>query len=580
MSYLEPPRPDPKGNPLIEHVKDQYVTGKMSRLQFVRYSTLLGLSMSAAASFLAACGGGDGGGGGGGGGGETTAKADLSKATRGGTYKIGSSIAEVDHPHRLSWIYSRNVLAQANEYLTFTDEKNITHPYLLEKWEASDDATEWTLTLRKGISFTDGSPLTMDDVVWNFESWLDPETGSSVLGILSPYLGTDGIEKRDDHTIVLTLKQPTISIPEILFHYPAQILKRNYEAPNIKGGQSIAEVTVGTGPFIVKQLDPGEGARAVRNPNYWRKAPDGKPLPFFDEIVWTDLGTERSPYNAALESGQVDSLYEAQPEQYQALQDDTGLNWRRVKTSETALMRMRVDVEPFTDVNVRTAFKLVQPRQEIANTGFFGAVDLGFDAHFAPANPDFVERPIPDQDIEKAKQLLAESEAWQAWGNKPIKMTTKNDTRYEPVYAEVFQRAAKEAGINIELDTRPASEYWPKWNHYDFGVTGWAHRPLNTMLQGLAYSKEALPTKKAPGNWNETRWTNDEFLDLLAQANQTVDLEERLDHIGRMEEIQQNEAGIGVPWFFNLFDVDATTIKNRPGHPSRYLLATEAWKTK
>src|SRR5205807_1248204 len=149
------------------------------------------------------------------------------------------------------------------------------------------------------------------------------------------------------------------------------------------------------------------------------------------------------------------------------------------------------------------------------NTAYFGLGSTNFDAHWGPSNPDYVAKPIPAQDIAKAKELLAASQAWQSWGNKPIKLTAKNDTREEPVMAELFKRSAAQAGVNIKLDIRPASQYWPQWNNYFFGITGWGPRPLGTMVNALAYTKAALPTKDAPGNWNETRWTNTEFEKLL-----------------------------------------------------------------
>jgi peptide/nickel transport system substrate-binding protein len=576
VTYLEPPRPDPKGNPMLEHVKDQYVTGKMSRRQFMRYSTLLGMSVGAAGTFLAACGGAEGG--------EGAApkqteggKADLSKAKRGGTYRIGSEIIEVDHPHRLSWVQSSNVLRQVNEYLTITDSENVTHPYLLEKWEVNDGADVWTLHLRQGIKWTDGKDLTTDDVYWNFQSWFDPEVGSSVLGLLGPYLDLNGVEKVDKYTIRLNLKAPQIAVPEHLYHYPAQILQQGYEPPDLKKGESLAARTIGTGPFIMKEFKVGGGAHVVRNPNYWRKAPDGKPLPFLDEIVWTDLGAESAPYFAALDSGQLDSMYGPDVEGFQHFKDKSGFQVERVQTAQTALIRMRVDMEPFTDKDVRNAFKLVQPREEMANTAYFGAVDLGHDAHFAPADPDYVKKEIPPQDIEQAKALLAGSVVWKKWGRRPVKMTYKNDTRFEPVMAEIFQRSAKEAGIEIALDQRPATEYWPRWNHYHFGITQWTHRPLNTMVNALAYTKEALPPDEKSGNWNETRWTNDEFLGLLDKANATVDLDERLGLISQMEDIQADDGGIGLPMFYNIFNVVANRVKNHRGHPTDYLQVTEAW---
>jgi peptide/nickel transport system substrate-binding protein len=97
------------------------------------------------------------------------------------------------------------------------------------------------------------------------------------------------------------------------------------------------------------------------------------------------------------------------------------------------------------------------------------------------------------------------------------------------------------------------------------------------MVQSLAYSKEALPPDEKSGNWNESRWVNEEFLSLLAQADATPDLEERLDLISQMEDIQADDGGIMVSFFRNQFQIDAPKVKNNLGHPTDYLQVTESW---
>jgi peptide/nickel transport system substrate-binding protein len=596
VTSVDPPRPDPKGNPYLEHVKDQYVTGKMSRRQFMQYATVLGMSVSAAATFLAACGGGNEAAGpatpteAGGGEGATTADGGegivqgafgpelAGTPVRGGTYRIASQVAEIDHPHRLSWGYTANILRQSFEYLTYQDRDNIVYPYLLEKWDVNDAVDVYTLHLRQGIKWTDGKPFTADDVVYNFKSWFDPKVGSSVLGLISQYLTLDGVQKIDDHTVQLNLEHPYVGLPYDLYHYPAQILPNGWEPPDIKAGESLVPKVIGTGPYLLKEFEVGKAARSIRNPDYWdTRSHDGKALPYIDEIIWTDLGTEEATSQAAIDSGQVDSIFGPGPGAYQKFFKDDRFTSLRLKSANTYLIRMRVDMEPFTDVNVRTAFKLLQDRANILNTSYFGLGETNFDSHFTSAQPDFVQKPVPPQDIEKAKQLLAASSAWQAWGSKQIKMTAKNDTREEPVICEQYKRSCDQAGINIKLDIKPAANYWPQWNNYFFGVTGWGHRPLGTMVNALAYTKAALPTKDAPGNWNETRWTNDEFERLLNQATATVDLEERKKITSRMEDIQIAEAGFGLPYAFNVFNIDAKKIKGNLGHPFQFLQVTRAW---
>ena len=138
------------------------------------------------------------------------------------------------------------------EYLTYTDGDNVTHPYLLENWEASADLKTWTLNLRKGIKFNNGDEFTADDVVFTMNQWLNKDVGSSMMGMIGPYLDNTGIEKTSKYQVKLHLKTAEIAVPEHLFHYPAMILNsRTFQGDFIKAPH-------GTGPYVIDQYVEGE----------------------------------------------------------------------------------------------------------------------------------------------------------------------------------------------------------------------------------------------------------------------------------------------------------------------------------
>ncbi|NCC33561.1 MAG: hypothetical protein EOM24_16325, partial [Chloroflexia bacterium] len=163
----------PRIHPGIEQAQAQLQQGRISRRDFLRVATLLGASLPFA-SVLAACGGGT----------TTTAPPPVDPVApaeptpgaikRGGVLRVGIAVQAVDHPARFSWTESANAFRHVFEYLTETDENNITHPLLLESWEASDDLTVWTLNLRQGIKWTNGDELVAEHVRYNFGEWLNP----------------------------------------------------------------------------------------------------------------------------------------------------------------------------------------------------------------------------------------------------------------------------------------------------------------------------------------------------------------------------------------------------------------------
>jgi peptide/nickel transport system substrate-binding protein len=170
---------------------------------------------------------------------------------KGGNLRIGMRCMEIKDPHLADFAEKSNVIRQVCEYLTFTDRHNITHPYLLEKWEVSDDLKTWTLHVRQGREVAQAAPLNADDVVWNLKRVCDPAIGSSMLGYSpvtswkstrparkddkgnpkkSSRLWSDkAIEKVDDSTVRLNASLPR-SRRRASFPLPMFILDRSRTA--------------------------------------------------------------------------------------------------------------------------------------------------------------------------------------------------------------------------------------------------------------------------------------------------------------------------------------------------------------
>ena len=544
-----------KVHPAIPDAYDKLVQGRISRRDFLRFSTLLGLS-AGSAYFLAACGAP-----------QPAAPAEeatpAASITRGGIWTDSMQLQLLDHPARLSWVEGANIVRQVCEYLTLTGVDNITRPYLLDKWEASDDVLTWDLYLKKGIKFNNGDELTADDVMFTFGEWLNPDVGSSMLGLLAYLRGMQDVEKVNDYQVRLHLQFADIAVPEHLFHYPAVILHHNFEGDIIKQ-------PVGTGAFTLEEYAEGERAVFKRREDYWQMGADGQPLPYLDQLTY--VSTDKDAGVAALQSGQVDSMYDPRPTDFQALQGVDTLAIRSVSTSQALIGRMRVDLEPWDDVRVRNALKMCQDRAKILQLAYFGEGDLSLDAHVAPVHPAYCEKPIPDYDPDGAKALLQEY-ASEKGIDLPLKVTlaTKNDQQ-EPEFAQALKEMAAPAGFDIALDITDPAGYWDRWTEVDLGITSWTHRPLATMVLPLAYTKEAI------GNWNETRWTDDEFEKILRQAQGTLDVEARRGLMCQIEDIMQQRGPIFNSFWKKVWNITSTKFHNVKAHPTAYDLLYDVWK--
>jgi peptide/nickel transport system substrate-binding protein len=531
----------------IPELQEQYSRGELTRREFVRSATLLGMSLAAASSLVGGAFG-------------PAIRTAHAQAKRGGVLRYASRVQKMKDPATHDWLGMSNVTRQIAENLTLTDRDNITHPYLLERWEPARDLKTWTLHLRKGVQFQMGQKrreLEAADVVWNLKRWLARETGSSIRGLMS-YLQPEGIEEVNRYTVRLHITARQIAVPEHLFHYPAQILPREW------GGDFLKEPW-GTGPFVLDKYEVREQAVVKRRADYWQ---GGKP--YLDEIRFVDLGEEASIYAAALASKQVDLLEDFEVSVLDAAERMAHAQVLEIKTARTSVIRMRADRKPFDDVRVRNAIKLCQDHQKLLELAHRGRGAEGADHHVAPVHPAYSPEPTPKQDIPKAKALLAQA----GYPNGlDLEMELKRQPSYEPLAMQAFKEMAAQAGIRIKLNITPAARYWETWDQVPFGLTGWTHRPLDTMVLSLAY--RCRDGKPVP--WNETRWCDPTFESMLDEAEGLLDHNERRKVMARIQVYQRENGTIGVPFWQSALQAGDKRIKGYRIHPSGYLLVNDTY---
>jgi peptide/nickel transport system substrate-binding protein len=264
-------------------------------------------------------------------------------------------------------------------------------PWLAESLSASPDRRVWTLKLRDGVVFSDGAPFTSADVAFTFKALYDKKVASEIATSLLVDNKPLEVAAPDPHTVVITYPAtfgPGISLLDALPILPAHALEASLTSGTFRDAWSLktplAQIA-GLGPFVLAEYTPGVRLRFTRNPHYWRRAPDGAPLPKLGEI---DLQFVPDPNTelAKLESGDVDLVTDAvKPEDLAALRPletqgqikivDAGVSispdfmWFNLKPGAPAAKeRPWLQREEW-----RTALSYAVNRQRIVDTVYLGA---------------------------------------------------------------------------------------------------------------------------------------------------------------------------------------------------------------
>lgn len=543
-----------KMHPYIPVLHEHLVERLIDRREFLRTATLLGLSATAAYGLLGKLDGGE------------AARPAYAELPKGGTLRIGMRVKEIGSPHAINWLEAANIFRQVCEYLTRTGADNITRPYLLEGWDASDDLKTWTLRVRKGVKWRKGRPFTAEDVVWNIKHVLDPATGSSVVGLMQGYMLKDvekdgkkipelwdanAIEKVDDYTVRLNCKEPQLAVAEHLFHYPFAIL-------DPEEGGKFAVGSNGTGAFDLVKHDVGKSAVLKARKDYWGTGP------YLDTLIFTDLGDEAALTVAALAAHQVEGVLTAQPDMLPALQKLGFCKMYKVDTSETDLVRVKVTEKPFDDPRVRKAMRLAIDSNLVLRISQGELGYVGEHHHVSPIHPEYAKLPPLKRDVEAAKKLLAEA-GYPDGIDSTLTLSAEYQSQNKAAQAMVQQW--KEAGIRIKLNVIPGAQYWDVWTKVPMGCTNWSHRPLGVMLLGLAY-RSGVP-------WNESGYSNPEFDRLLSKAEGILDPAKRREVMVELERIMQEDGPIIQPAWHTNFTFYDRRVQGYQMHPTNYIFGEQ-----
>ena len=533
----------------IPTLKRNFAEGKVDRREFLRTSTLLGMSAAAAYAFMGQVTG------------ESFApRANAQTPKKGGHLRISTGVIDVKDPHTFSW--GADIARDTLEYLTKTGVDNVTRPYLLDGWSASDDLRTWTLNIRKDVKWHNGRSFDADDVVWNLNHVLDPDTGSSVLGLMQGYMMNDegtakwdanAVEKVDSHTVRLNAKVAELAVPEHLFHYPFPMIDPEEGGKFGVGGN-------GTGPFSLVEYSFKQKAVVEARSDYWGTGP------YVDRVTYIDLGDEPSAVLGALASKQIHGMAAGDITTLSAMQSMSHVEIYTVPTAQTGVARMRAGNAPWDDPRVRKAMRLAVDTKSVSDIVYGDVGTPGEHHHVCPIHPEYCKLPEMTRDVAAAKALLAE--AGHADGID-VEIAGKTSPKWELDAVQVMKEQWAEAGIRVTINPMPSAQYWEVWAKVPFGFTSWTHRPLGVMVLGLAY-RSGVP-------WNEAAYANPKFDELLVKASGILDADARREVICEIETLMQEDGPIVQPLWRGSFSGWDKRVKGFAQHPTAYMFVDELW---
>ncbi len=545
---------------IANHVIDEFAAKRISRRDFLRRGTVVGISVPVLGTIVAACGS------------SSTPSSSAAPYKTGATIKAGivTPTAAIN-PLTVADPGGADMLAQTGEYLCLADQQLTLQPVLATGWTPNSAADAWTFKIRQGVTFHDGRPLTADDVVYTYKLQANPKNSANALSAFADVLSPSGVTKVDDYTVAFHLEGPNGNFPYLTSSENNNmiILPDGYDPADWQSS------FIGTGPFVLKSYTPGLGASFTRNEQYWgpRALPAAAEFTFYDTQASQIL---------ALSSGAIDVVGQFSVSGgEELLAPGAPYNIIRLRSSAHEELSMRCDTAPLTDPRVRQAIALTLNRPAIVAALFQAYADTGNDSPFAPVfastNPSVPQRV---QDISKAKALLAAA-------GHPSGFTTQLITQQYlelPQYAQIVAQSAASIGVTIQLRVESSSTYYGKatfgssdWLDATMSLVGYGHRSVPNVF--LSAPLQIIDARTETGSWNAAHFNSAHYDTLSRQYIAAVDLSIQRSLASQIQTLLLNETPIIYGYFYNHLSATAKNVAGVYPTASGHLFLNKAVKT-
>jgi peptide/nickel transport system substrate-binding protein len=431
------------------------------------------------------------------------------------------------------------------------------------------DDTTMVFTLKNGITFWDGNPLTPEDVVYSLERNTNPKLGGFYGATFDR---VKSIEVTGSNQVTINLKEPDYWLAGELASTPGWIVEKSYVEEKGADFGTPTGGTMCTGSYKLKSWKPGEGVTVVRNDAYWN--PDVKPL--VDQIIFKGTPDEAG-LTSALLTGDVNGVYAFSISTLDQLKSSDKVTVTEGPGWNTDAFIVSSFDGPLGDARVRQALSMALDRQGIIDTVYKGAALMpkslsppgtwGYGRDVFSSAYD--ELPDMTQDVAKAKQLVKDAGAT----GETITLGMSSELANIATEASAYKSAAESIGLKAQLKSVSAA------NYINFFIDAAARKDIDGFFT-VNYGDYADPagllgTLALPtGSQNYSGYSNPQVTKLLNEARTTADENERAQKVADAQAIIMKD----MPWISNAFpDSGLITSSNLTGAVSSFAYMFAPW---
>lgn len=485
----------------------------------------------------------------------SASRAVAQTAQKGGALRVAlssTSTADTLDPARASAQGDYMRMSTFYNKLTVLDDTLTPQMELAESFQSSDSKV-WTVKLRKDVTFHNGKTMDSADVVYSLNRHVDPAQTSRANALAKAMIK---IEAVDANTVRIELEEPNADLPAILGTYHFVI---------IPDGTTDFSKAVGTGPYMSEVFEPGIRTVGLRNPNYFKSD-----AAYVDSIEYFGIPDENARVNALL-SGDIHIGATMNARTVPLIEGNPALSLLVSPGGSYTNLNIRMDMEPGSKRDFIEGMRALINREAINRAVLRGLGEPHNDQPIQRASRYFNADVVPEAyDLEKAKHHFEKA----GLVGVSIPMICSDAAKASPDMAMVLQQDAAKIGVQIDVQRVPSDGYWSNyWLKAPVHFGNINARPTPDILFSLLYKSDAA--------WNESKYANPKFDQMLVEARGSLDEERRKQIYGEMQAMVAKDAATIIPAYIASADAMSNKVGGLKPHPlgmlQGYNIADTVW---